>query len=463
MHGVALHHTALKSSLPPTVAILLGLELVSLSQKLSQGVKVAKKPSSEKYLKLRGNVWWFSRGVPKELQESYSTARIERKLDTSDIQVAKARRDQIVADLSLQAVQPRIRQLKEFRKHLRDIEPQRDRHGIFEHNIDLKELIASNQPVLHDVLKAQHDTSVYGKYEVTLKDAVDLWIARNEARIVDTDTIKRVRGSAKKFCDFLSTNAATLKLKDIQRYDAHNYMLEQEQHFAKTTIQGEYSRLKGVWNEAKNNGFIDGDNPFVGHVPISAKVSSKYQLFDNDELQDVLKLTAQESKPMRLVTKMALFTGARQSEICNLKVENFVKVEGCYVLYITSGKNDAAVRTIALSDKLSSEVKDIAQGRSGDERLFGIESDTVSRRFSALKSKVVTDGSKVFHSFRVHYATAAQRSGVNEYITAELIGHSVAKSMSYGYYSKGHDVAQLKEGFELIEEYILNTWWSSQI
>ena len=116
--------------------------------------------TSDKHLKLRGSVYWYTRGVPKDLAHQYTTKRIEKSLDTSDVRVARALRDRINADLSLHDVSPRVKQLRDFRDHMKVLEPQRDRNGILEHSVDLDELKANKEDVLHDVLMAQHNPSI---------------------------------------------------------------------------------------------------------------------------------------------------------------------------------------------------------------------------------------------------------------------------------------------------------------
>ena len=62
------------------------------------------------------------------------------------------------------------------------------------------------------------------------------------------------------------------------------------------------------------------------------------------------------------------------------------------------------------------------------------------------------------YSLRVHFATAAQRAEVREDIAAQIVGHSNAKTLTFGYYSKGYEPSTLKENYDKIAEYIKRRW-----
>ncbi|WP_252728979.1 hypothetical protein [Aliiglaciecola lipolytica] len=87
--------------------------------------------------------------------------------------------------------------------------------------------------------------------------------------------------------------------------------------------------------------------------------------------------------------------------------------------------------------------------------VIGITGKAASRTFSNFKTRhVSTNKSKGFHSFRGMYITAMQRVGVDENITAQIVGHERGKTMSYAYYSLGHELRQLKEAVDKAEQYL---------
>ena len=59
---------------------------------------------------------------------------------------------------------------------------------------------------------------------------------------------------------------------------------------------------------------------------------------------------------------------------------------------------------------------------------------------------------------RVHTSTAFLRAGVPEERAAFIIGHAGGKTMTYGYYAKGDELANLKSYIDEAERVILKDW-----
>ncbi len=53
------------------------------------------------------------------------------------------------------------------------------------------------------------------------------------------------------------------------------------------------------------------------------------------------------------------------------------------------------------------------------------------------------------------YITAMERAGIAEKIAAQIVGHERGKTMSYGYFSKGHELAQLIEAVVKITPFLI--------
>lgn len=77
---------------------------------------------------------------------------------------------------------------------------------------------------------------------------------------------------------------------------------------------------------------------------------------------------------------------------------------------------------------------------------------TVGAWYSKLKKKLSINPRHTFHGLRANFATALENAGVEEVIAATLLGHS-KNTLSYGLYSKGHEVKLLKENIEKITSY----------
>ena len=104
---------------------------------------------------------------------------------------------------------------------------------------------------------------------------------------------------------------------------------------------------------------------------------------------------------------------------------------------------------LPLPDAIGERLLAHIENKEDDDFVIGIGSKTASRTFLNFKVKHVTDNKlKGFHSFKHMYITAMERAGIEENITAQIVGHEQGKTMSYGYYSKGHELRRLKEAVD---------------
>ncbi|CAK3670295.1 tyrosine-type recombinase/integrase [Vibrio crassostreae] len=166
---------------------------------------------------------------------------------------------------------------------------------------------------------------------------------------------------------------------------------------------------------------------------------------------------ATDEPDKRLLVKLAVFTGCRISELCNLQVKHVIVDEDITAIYIAVGKTDAAERVIPLTDDLGMRVRALADSKQDDELLLGFDnSSEMSRWFSRIKTEnISTDSAKCFHSFRVMFSTAMQQSGVDELKAAAILGHKRGSTMTYAYYSRGYELQQLKEAYDQCVERVI--------
>lgn len=102
----------------------------------------------------------------------------------------------------------------------------------------------------------------------------------------------------------------------------------------------------------------------------------------------------------------------------------------------------------------------LADSMNENELFLGLDDETGSRWFSRIKTAhVSSDSAKTLHSFRVMFATAIQRANVDDLKYAALIGHKRG-TMTYGYYSCGYTLPQLKEAYDLGAEQLV--WQKKQ-
>jgi integrase len=171
----------------------------------------------------------------------------------------------------------------------------------------------------------------------------------------------------------------------------------------------------------------------------------------------ILALAARRAeKPRRpeqfWIPLIALYSGMRLNEICQLYCNDVKQVEGVWCLDVNQSTKDkrlkspAAARTVPVHPKLIElgfldYIK--AMQAKGEKRLWPnlkLQRDGYGQAFSKWfadfnDKNVVNDPKKVFHSFRHTVANTLKQAGVQESTIAELIGHE-NESITTGRYGK---------------------------
>ena len=168
---------------------------------------------------------------------------------------------------------------------------------------------------------------------------------------------------------------------------------------------------------------------------------------------------------------IALFTGARLNEICQLYVDDIRQEEDVWTFDFNENASDkhlktkAGKRLVPLHPVLVNDLKlpEYAQKlrEQGRERLFpelALRREgygtTVSKWFARYKKRCGVEGTekkKDFHSFRHLFANELKQIGVEPAILAELLGHEVPM-ISMSRYGKVDRVHKLDGAGMMIEK-----------
>lgn len=165
---------------------------------------------------------------------------------------------------------------------------------------------------------------------------------------------------------------------------------------------------------------------------------------------------------------LALYTGARLSEICQLELKNIKEIDGISIIQITDAgdnqkvKSDAGNRIIPIHSKLielgfidfvnkqvTNELWNDLPRRNGKAGGF------FSRFFGDLRKKLCIPDDVVFHSFRHTFRSTLIETGISELIIDRLLGHESSGSIGAKVYSHV-SIAKLKQAIETIEDPLKN-------
>lgn len=131
---------------------------------------------------------------------------------------------------------------------------------------------------------------------------------------------------------------------------------------------------------------------------------------------------------------LALYTGARISEIASLKTDNFIEKNGIKAMRLEGTKTLASNRTIPMPcDLITLGLIDLVETRRNNKKvyLFEIKSHdqngagaTASKWYTKLKKRINLNGEyKVFHSFRSTLVDHLKQAGVDFEARCQYVGH----------------------------------------
>ncbi|MGV2989566.1 DUF6538 domain-containing protein [Vibrio sp. E150_011] len=396
--------------------------------------------SKDQYLQLQHQTYYYRRRTPSSLISIYGRYTIIKSLQTSDIKIARLRRDQINANVSAQLEQSYCPIRLEFQAHVEtlkhyseDISSDESAVEVFDWECQKGTGILPRTPAASAAYKTYKGQPTPPRFAMTLKEALLKMVAIKKLK---ADNEHRTKKSVQAFLSHIKLVDQSLAL--IKKKDVVTFTEELGANYSHGTISATLSRLKSVWRWANQRGEVEGQNPFE-NLDLSQwkKPSKKKQLFSKEQLKTMLV------SPFSSHVKMGLYTGLRAGEISNVYKETIDGIE-CWVL--DSGKTDSAARAIPIVRQL----KGIEPSSASSKR--------VSREFSRFKVAEVTDDrSRSFHSLRVHFITAAQRCGVDEFSAATLAGHETGSTMSFGYYAKS-DIKRLASTIQDIADQIDKEW-----
>lgn len=425
--------------------------------------------SDTKHLKLRGNVWWYQRRIPKALRDQFGGQEIIFKsLETGDIREARRKRDILNGKLEERHFNAPNTDRHRFLELVRTMSEDKakypeswDEHYYLEdmsyrpQSADPNDSVPIDDKVfLHAYTTVNGQANHRSKYRITMKEALNNWVARM-GKSKTPDTVRKVKKSVDSFLKYLELY--DIQLEDITKRQVNDHIEQQQAKHAKTTVQGQISRLRSIWNYAESLGEVSSPSPFERNIYAKGDVVNKKQPFTIEEMAWIQANVATSEPIKRLLVELGVFTGCRISELCNVKGKDVITDGNITALYIEKGKTDAATRVIPLTAELGIQVKELAEGKQDDELLLGFDnSSEMSRWFSRIKTEnISTDSAKCFHSFRVMFSTAMQQSGVDELKAAAILGHKRGNTMTYGYYSRGYELQQLKEAYDQCVERII--------
>ncbi|MFD2111308.1 tyrosine-type recombinase/integrase [Thiorhodococcus fuscus] len=245
-------------------------------------------------------------------------------------------------------------------------------------------------------------------------------------------------------------------LQDINKADVTSWIakdLLQQEGMNRKTLDRLLPAYRGYWKYLQDIGKVPDDvEPFTKlsvqqNGSKSVRPRDKRKDYTPDEVFQLLEAASPKDTPLADLIRLGMWTGARISELCGLKVEQ-VHLDAPFPFFrIEDSKTAAGIRTVPVHPELketlerltkSSDDGYVLSGLTPDK--YGDRSNAIGKRFGRLKKKLGFTSQHGFHSFRHTVITRLLNADVQQSVVASIVGHDSADSVTLGVYHKGFNL-----------------------
>lgn len=425
--------------------------------------------ADRRHLKLHHRKWSLNYRLPTDIARKMGRTHVYRSLGTGDLAEAQRRRNELLGELE-----------REFRE-LRGQPDWQTPSGIVAMGRVLAAKVAAGETSREDALEdldteAFHEAQGHDPENLTLPPgfAPAFTRAREIVRGEDSDGL-RLSDALDRHLEALSRTARASTVSQrkrrvmalcdalgdpplvaIDRRDLARHVLALTG--AVKTRKDTASDLTAFFRWAVDAGLI-GSSPaerlsrLVRESSRGVADDSARRPWTDGEVADLLG-HVEGLRPgdyLRKLVPIALYSGMRLNEICAIQGKDIENA--CFV--IREGKTKSSLRKVPIHSKIAH----LVEGLKPSEYLIpGLEprgadnkrGHEASKRFGRYKSRWGFGKALVFHGLRASFIAKLENAGVPVSTCELIVGHR-RQSMSYGTYSKGIEIDQLRRAVEKVE------------
>ncbi|WP_146531811.1 tyrosine-type recombinase/integrase [Vibrio cyclitrophicus] len=363
-----------------------------------------------------------------------------------------------------------------------------------------KRLLSQSQdPIIKETSYDKPTTSSRraSKKELTPFELLELYCSY-KSEYVSTKTLEGQKAKCRIVLELLNK----VKLKDIRRADAERirYQLKsfpanskklpefkgltnlqilslnqkvKKQGLSESSIKDYMQKLSSFFEWCLQNEHTDV-NPFKSiRFKKTRKDSDSKNHYTDEQLRKIFSNDIFTKKTFKhhyqyWLPILAIHTGARLNELCQLYTDDITKIDGIWCIKIRAERPDQRLknlnseRVIPIHNQLLRlGFLDFVKAQTHD-RLFSelpLKRDgygtVVSKWFGRFKSDLGFKRGHDFHSFRHTVATYLKNSDVNVEVAAEIFGHS-SGTITYDRYAKRLKIHKLAEAINKLPPTALN-------
>lgn len=242
---------------------------------------------------------------------------------------------------------------------------------------------------------------------------------------------------------------------------------------SRTRLEKRRGYLSKFFDWAKTSTFYSAENPMAVKMATKAEIKAQttsYAEFTSDDLARLFnaKYVDHMNKPdWYWPPLLALLSGARLGEICNLEIDSIKVIEGVHTYEILDGKTVESERVVPIhSELLKLGFWDYVEAlrMKGETYLFPGRSSrdavakSVGRQWGMWVDRCgIKDRRKTFHSFRSTAITDLHNTSATAPAIRKAVGHSTeALAGSHGTYVRGAVLRTLTEAIEKLQHQTIN-------
>jgi integrase len=416
------------------------------------------------HLRCLNGYFYFRIRVPSDLLHHFGYPEIQKSLKTTSVSLAKSRGKVLASSAEYLFGQIRSGLLDDHQvvQLIEKVFPSRKTR-----------LAKAERPKLLQEIKEAYvkEHVVLGKWTEKTKQEVESALSL-AVEILGNRLLNTIdRGVMVEYLSKLQRLPANLKKSSEYRDLSIAQVLEKDIHrtMGQRTINKYVGRVSSLFIWCIRREYMQW-NPAQGlTTPIEAKAEEERKAYTKDDLKKLIHSLGKVKKgaPERyFVPLIAMYSGARLSEICQLYVNDIKQLGNVWCFDINDNadkrlKNKASRRVIPLHPELVrlgllDHVEEMKT--AGAPRLWmtlGSKRDGYGHDFSKWyqrfnRKHITKDPKKVFHSFRHTVADTLKQKGVPEGVIAEILGHA-NQSITTGRYGKRFRPEILLEALKKLE------------
>jgi integrase len=403
-------------------------------------------------IELRGNTWFATLHVPKDVRETIGRSKLIRTLKTADRKLAQERAMAVVAEWKALIRNARgstgMATGGVVDSFTREALVWRD-GVVSSREQEAMELLVTDRAEELERSKGYPAAKAFADIALGVSTPIEPLVEPWAASIAGLAEKTRAL-----YIPVVRKMAARFKtLEAVDRKAVRAWILELQGALSGATIQRNLGACQNMWEWCQARDLVDIDfTPFKGHK-VKVKKQS-YVPFTPAEVVTLWKMALErDNQPLADLIQLGAYTGGRIEELCQTRVEHVTTRRS---ILIPGTKTEAAIREVPIHSGIKKLVSRLVK-ESNDGYLIpstannsrGNRGDPLGKAFGRLKDELGYKGDRthVFHSTRKTLTTLLENAGVPENVAADIVGHQ-KNTMTYGLYSGGNSLEVKREALE---------------